>query len=95
MEFANKKGSAVEIFATSGALLGPPWQAKENGYLIRGKAKQGNKYDLYYEPHCMYDEAELAAFEAEVIIDESPTTYIIPRSVTCTPEDSVSSLCTL
>eukprot|EP01036_Dinobryon_divergens_P022769 gene22769-31060_t len=69
--FTNSKNSTVEITATAGALLGPPWQAKENGYLIRGsqpKTDSLNKYDVYYEPHCMYDEQELSQYRADIVI---------------------------
>lgn len=50
---ANKK---VTITATKGALVGPPWQATENGYIVR--PEMGASF--YYEPHCMYDESELS-----------------------------------
>jgi L-ascorbate metabolism protein UlaG (beta-lactamase superfamily) len=54
------KGSTiVEILATNGALLGPPWQQKENGYVMRSKSEASPFPSIYYEPHCMYDEAEL------------------------------------
>ena len=44
-------------------------QAKENGYLMRGPPRSSdgvNKYEVYYEPHCMYDERELAQYKADV-----------------------------
>mmetsp|Transcript_13804 Transcript_13804/g.20675 ORF Transcript_13804/g.20675 Transcript_13804/m.20675 type:complete len:318 (+) Transcript_13804:57-1010(+) len=69
--FTNEKGNSVEIKATTGALLGPPWQPKENGYLIRALptiSSVSDKYDLYYEPHCMFDEQELSQFSADVVI---------------------------
>lgn len=47
--------SKVDITATGGALLGPPWQAKENGYLFKSSLCP----TLYYEPHCMFDKKEL------------------------------------
>lgn len=31
-------GRAVEIMATSGATLGPPWQQAENGFVVRPAA---------------------------------------------------------
>jgi len=73
--FTNDKGNSVEIKATAGALLGPPWQPKENGYLIRALSTTSsasnsieliNKYDVYYEPHCMFDEQELSQYTADV-----------------------------
>jgi L-ascorbate metabolism protein UlaG (beta-lactamase superfamily) len=57
-------GVKVDILATQGALLGPPWQAKENGYII----KAGGYPSLYYEPHCMYSEEELSKFQVDCVI---------------------------
>ena len=55
-----KGGSIVEILATNGALLGPPWQQKENGYVMRSSPASSTSFpSVYYEPHCMYDEIEL------------------------------------
>lgn len=52
-----KGDTIVEILATSGAVLGPPWQTPENGYVMRSPQ---NKFpSVYYEPHCMYNELEL------------------------------------
>ena len=84
-QFTNAKKNSIELTATSGALLGPPWQEKENGYLIRPytphKSSSGNniviskkdkydpsKYEVYYEPHCMFDEQELSQYSADVSI---------------------------
>jgi hypothetical protein len=39
------------VIATKGALLGPPWQMKENGYVIRPAASSSKKFSsIYYEP---------------------------------------------
>ena len=61
LEFTKaSKKTRVEIRATQGALLGPPWATKENGYVLRPAATSGTQFpSLYYEPHCMFDEAEL------------------------------------
>jgi|Transcript_19467 L-ascorbate metabolism protein UlaG (beta-lactamase superfamily) len=53
----SKGGTKVEILATNGALLGPPWAQKENGYIMRSPSKTFPS--VYYEPHCMFDELEL------------------------------------
>lgn len=59
--------STAEIIATQGALLGPPWQQKENGYVIRPKT--GFFFpSVYIEPHCMYDEEELKNYEVDCVI---------------------------
>lgn len=54
----------VEVYATTGALLGPPWQANENGYILRpptnGQLSSQKSFpSVYYEPHCMFDPQEL------------------------------------
>ena len=60
-----KKGTDVlDITATTGALVGPPWQDPENGYIL--KLKSGPS--IYYEPHCMYNEGELARYQADYVI---------------------------
>jgi len=59
----------IKILATEGALLGPPWQMKENGYIISSNAKTNPSFpSMYLEPHCMYDENELAPLQADYII---------------------------
>ena len=37
-----------------GALVGPPWSKRENGFIFSENAADGIK--LYYEPHCDYQE---------------------------------------
>lgn len=59
-----KKSKRVTITATKGALVGPPWQATENGYIIRPEIGAS----FYYEPHCMYDEEELARYKVDYVI---------------------------
>lgn len=49
----------LSITATSGALVGPPWQRRENGYVVRPVAR-GEAPSLYIEPHVEYDAEELA-----------------------------------
>lgn len=64
----DKGKTSIKIKATSGALLGPPWQQKENGYII-SPSKSSTKFpSVYYEPHCMYDEKELSRLQADVVI---------------------------
>jgi L-ascorbate metabolism protein UlaG (beta-lactamase superfamily) len=53
------RSTSVDIRATTGALLGPPWQSKENGYILR-PIQANNFPSVYYEPHCMYEESELS-----------------------------------
>jgi L-ascorbate metabolism protein UlaG (beta-lactamase superfamily) len=58
----------LRIRATQGALVGPPWQARENGYIIGGgtsnnnKGRNGDVYtipSLYIEPHVEFSSEEL------------------------------------
>ena len=42
------------LTATPGALVGPPWQMRENGYLLKlgcDNAQKENCISIYYEPH--------------------------------------------
>jgi len=54
----------LKVTATTGALVGPPWQANENGYLLQSNDSPA----VYYEPHCMFDEKELASLQADYVI---------------------------
>ena len=42
----------------AGALVGPPWSKRENGFVLSEACSDGIK--LYYEPHCDYDESAVA-----------------------------------
>ena len=44
----------------TGALVGPPWSKRQNGYVLREAAGGGSGSagaSLYYEPHCDFDVA--------------------------------------
>lgn len=61
---SSSKSSAgtVNIRATSGALVGPPWQRRENGYVLRPSvsSKTGKiPPSVYIEPHVEFQESEL------------------------------------
>ncbi len=58
----------IKILATEGALLGPPWQAKENGYIISSNIRNPSFPSIYVEPHCMFNENELANQQVDYII---------------------------
>mmetsp|Transcript_10051 Transcript_10051/g.33599 ORF Transcript_10051/g.33599 Transcript_10051/m.33599 type:complete len:186 (+) Transcript_10051:645-1202(+) len=53
-------GCGLRVTATSGALVGPPWQRRENGYVLR-PVQEGAAPSLYLEPHVEFDEDELRA----------------------------------
>jgi L-ascorbate metabolism protein UlaG (beta-lactamase superfamily) len=62
-------GSTIEVLATAGPVLGPPWQRPENGYILT-TTKGQQKHSLYYEPHCVYDAGFLRdrGLRADVLI---------------------------
>lgn len=49
--------SALQICATEGALVGPPWSKRENGFVITETCSNGAR--MYYEPHCDYSQQSL------------------------------------
>mmetsp|Transcript_40083 Transcript_40083/g.159413 ORF Transcript_40083/g.159413 Transcript_40083/m.159413 type:complete len:308 (+) Transcript_40083:100-1023(+) len=55
----------VEVLATAGPILGPPWQLPENGYLTTLK-KSGIK--IFYEPHSQPQPGALDGLRADVIV---------------------------
>ncbi|XP_042490305.1 uncharacterized protein LOC122070244 [Macadamia integrifolia] len=64
-EIEGQNGSKITIRATTGPILGPPWQRPENGYLITSPQGQ---LTLYYEPHCVYNQAFLEKEQADIVI---------------------------
>ena len=66
-------GASVQ--ATEGALVGPPWQKRENGFLLTLEKSEGNESDdlaIYYEPHGDVVMKNIAGLEADVMV--SPVT---------------------
>lgn len=65
-------GASVQ--ATEGALVGPPWQRRENGFLLKLDDGNGNENDLaiYYEPHGDVVMTNIAGLKADVMV--SPVT---------------------
>jgi hypothetical protein len=47
---------------SAGALVGPPWSKRENGFIISETAPNG--VSLYYEPHCDFDESSFAGVQS-------------------------------
>ncbi|XP_078177266.1 metallo-hydrolase/oxidoreductase superfamily protein [Carex rostrata] len=64
-DLEGKSGAKVNISATAGPVLGPPWQRPENGYIVKAGE---NGLSLYYEPHCVYNESFLENYRADVVI---------------------------
>ena len=50
----------------AGALVGPPWAKRENGFLFSETAAGG--ITLYYEPHCDYDADSLQGVDSVDIV---------------------------
>ena len=48
----------VKLRATAGASVGPPWSARQNGYILTEQGVEEGA-SLYYEPHCDFVEASL------------------------------------
>ncbi|CAN0529060.1 unnamed protein product, partial [Ectocarpus sp. 8 AP-2014] len=77
-------GRAVEIKATTGAILGPPWQQAENGVIVRPVAADGDeKGSLYFEPHLFFDESELSELHADVVITPVVRQKVGPYPLVC------------
>ena len=56
------ESTTINIRATSGALVGPPWQTRENGYILRpSQSSTTGKVgpSIYIEPHIEFQEEEL------------------------------------
>ena len=53
---------AIQVRATQGALVGPPWQRRENGYVLRTHdgSKSTSSLSVYIEPHVEFNELELS-----------------------------------
>jgi len=65
-------GDQVQVLATAGPVLGPPWQRPENGYiLLMTTADDDDGHGLLYlEPHCVYDRSflETKRLRADVVV---------------------------
>ncbi len=47
-----KLSDGATLTATQGALVGPPWQKRENGFLLELKTEnEDDSLSIYYEPH--------------------------------------------
>lgn len=46
--------ACLEQMPVAGALVGPPWSKRENGFIFTETQVDG--VSLYYEPHCDYQE---------------------------------------
>jgi len=59
---AETAGGRLRVTATAGALVGPPWATRENGFLIEELGTTATRpLRIYYEPHCDWGEGALDA----------------------------------
>jgi L-ascorbate metabolism protein UlaG (beta-lactamase superfamily) len=74
-----KNDTTIDIVATQGALLGPPWQTKENGWILRPGRNNKNAFpSVYYEAHCMYNDAELINYHGTDIVITPIVKQLLP-----------------
>ena len=52
--------------ADAGALVGPPWAKRENGFPFTETVEGG--ISLYYEPHCDYDVESLKGVDSVDVV---------------------------
>lgn len=65
-------GDRITIQATEGALVGPPWSKRENGYVVKENVPGG--MSLYYEPHADYNPASVAKVGQVDVVVSPPCT---------------------
>ena len=72
----NKGGGEkkISIRATQGALVGPPWSKRENGFVLREICTAGGGTSLYYEPHADYVSESVAEVSPVDIVVSPPCT---------------------
>jgi len=62
----------ISVKATEGALVGPPWSKRENGFVIEEKVPGG--VSLYYEPHADYNPTSVASVGTVDVVVSPPCT---------------------
>ncbi|GAQ88811.1 hypothetical protein KFL_004610060 [Klebsormidium nitens] len=78
-------GSSITVRATPGDRVGPPWQARENGYVVSTK---GPDFSLYYEPHCKFDDISKDE-QVDCVITPSVSQNILGYSLVAGEERAV------
>lgn len=64
------KNGLIHIKATEGALVGPPWSKRENGFVITEKGG----ISIYYEPHADYNLSSVQSIGTCDVIISPPCT---------------------
>lgn len=74
--------------ACAGALVGPPWAKRENGFVFSETVEGG--VSLYYEPHCDYDAESLRGIDSvDIVITPGVNQELLNFPlVTCCPHSS-------
>jgi L-ascorbate metabolism protein UlaG (beta-lactamase superfamily) len=62
----------MKIRATQGALVGPPWSKRENGYVLTETSSTG--ISMYYEPHADYVASSVAEVGTVDVVVSPPST---------------------
>jgi L-ascorbate metabolism protein UlaG (beta-lactamase superfamily) len=62
----------MKIRATKGALVGPPWSKRENGFVLSETSSTG--ISLYYEPHADYVASSVAEVGTVDVVVSPPST---------------------
>jgi hypothetical protein len=70
---------SLPIFSLpKGALVGPPWSKRQNGYAFKETAsKDGASASLFYEPHCDFDESSVSKVDKiDVVVSPVKSTLL-------------------
>ena len=66
----------------TGALVGPPWSKRENGFVLSETRTNGIR--LYYEPHCDYDEAAVAKIgKVDAVVTPANSQVLVTFPLVC------------
>lgn len=66
----------------AGALVGPPWSKRENGFVLSETRPNGIR--LYYEPHCDYDEAAVAKIgKVDAVVTPANSQVLVTFPLVC------------
>eukprot|EP01026_Neomeris_dumetosa_P021058 TRINITY_DN18538_c1_g1_i1.p1 TRINITY_DN18538_c1_g1~~TRINITY_DN18538_c1_g1_i1.p1 ORF type:complete len:285 (-),score=18.44 TRINITY_DN18538_c1_g1_i1:532-1338(-) len=66
----------LTVKATVGALVGPPWSKRQNGFVLQENVEGGAR--VYYEPHCDFVASSVASVSpVDIVISPVVTQYLI------------------
>eukprot|EP01023_Acetabularia_acetabulum_P051031 TRINITY_DN5595_c0_g3_i1.p1 TRINITY_DN5595_c0_g3~~TRINITY_DN5595_c0_g3_i1.p1 ORF type:complete len:326 (+),score=19.90 TRINITY_DN5595_c0_g3_i1:62-1039(+) len=65
----------ITVTATQGALTGPPWSKRNNGFMIKENVKDG--VSVYFEPHCDFiDDSVRRVSPVDIVISPVVSQYL-------------------